>query len=67
MNSQILGLRVSGTIFGLVALAQLVRLVAQLGISIAGFQVPLWLSVIGFVLAGALSYWMWRLSLITVK
>jgi energy-coupling factor transporter transmembrane protein EcfT len=62
MNSQILGLRVAGTIFGLICLAQLLRLVTRVEVLVAGHQVPLWPSAIAVVIAGGLSVWLWRLS-----
>jgi hypothetical protein len=62
MNSQILGLRVAGTIFGLICLAHLLRLVTQLEVSVGGYQIPLWSSVGGFVIGGGLCLWLWKLS-----
>jgi hypothetical protein len=62
MNSQILGLRVAGTIFGLACLIQLLRLVTRAEVSIAGHQVPLWPSALAVVIAAGLSLWMWKLS-----
>ena len=62
MNSQILGLRVAGTIFGLMCLAQLLRLVTRVEVYVAGHQMPLWPSALGVVIAGGLSVWLWKLS-----
>jgi hypothetical protein len=62
MNSQILGLRVAGTIFGLGCLGQMLRLVARVEVLVAGHQVPLWPSAIAVVIAGGMSFWLWRLS-----
>ena len=62
MNSQILGLRVAGTIFGLMFLAQLLRLIIRPEILIAGNQLPLWPSVIAAILLAGLSIWMWMLT-----
>ena len=45
MNSQILGLRVASIIFGLMSLAQLLRLVIQPEVLVAGHRMPLWPSV----------------------
>lgn len=42
MNSQILGLRVAGTVFGLMALAQMLRLVIRPDVLVAGHAMPLW-------------------------
>jgi hypothetical protein len=62
MNSQIVGLRVAGLIFGLVAVVQLLRLVIQPEVLVAGWLVPLWPNVAALVLFAALCAWMWRLS-----
>lgn len=62
MNSQVLGLRVAGIIFGLMFLVQLLRLVIRPEILIAGNHVPLWPSVIAVVLLAGLSIWMWMLT-----
>jgi hypothetical protein len=62
MNSQILGLRVAGVIFGLMSLAQLLRLVIHPEVLVAGHHVPLWPSGLALVILGSLSLWMWKLS-----
>ncbi|OGP54535.1 MAG: hypothetical protein A2W66_09300 [Deltaproteobacteria bacterium RIFCSPLOWO2_02_56_12] len=62
MNSQVLGLRVAGAIFGLMCLGQLTRLVTQAEVLLAGHQVPLWLSAFAFMILAGLSLWMWKLS-----
>ena len=62
MNAQILGLRVAGTVFGLMSLVQLMRLVIRPEVRVVGHLVPLWPSVLAFVLLSGLSFWMWRLS-----
>ena len=62
MNSQILGLRVAGIIFGLMCLAQLLRLVINPEVLVAGHQVPLWPSGLALVILGGMSIWMWKLS-----
>jgi hypothetical protein len=49
-------LRLAGAIFVLVALAHLVRAVMDWPIVIAGWIVPIWLSWLAFVIAGALGY-----------
>jgi hypothetical protein len=50
MDSQILGLRVASIIFGLMSLAQLLRLVIQPEVLVAGHQMPLWPSVLALVI-----------------
>lgn len=62
MNSQIIGLRVAGVLFGLMCLAQLGRLIIRPEIIVAGYQMPLWPSVVAVLLAGGMSLWMWKLS-----
>jgi len=62
MNSQIVGLRVAGTIFGIMCIGQLLRLFTHLEIVVAGYQMPLWPSAISLVITGGLSLWMWKLS-----
>lgn len=62
MNSQIIGLRVAGTLFGLMCLAQLGRLLIRPEIIVAGHPMPLWPSAVAVVILGAMSFWMWKLS-----
>ncbi len=62
MNSQITGLRVAGAVFGLMSLVQLIRLVIRPEVLVAGIPVPLWPSVLAFVVLGSLSIWMWMLA-----
>ena len=62
MNSLIVGLRVAGTVFGIVGLGHLLRLLMRWEFLIAGWQVPFWLSGLGLVFAGGMSLWMWKLA-----
>ena len=62
MNSQTVGLRVAGAIFALVCLVQLLRLVTGIDILVAGYAVPLWPNAVAAMVAGGLSFWMWRLA-----
>jgi hypothetical protein len=62
MSSQTTGLRVAGIVFGLMAIAQLVRLVIRPEVLVAGYSMPLWPSVVAFVILGGLSLWMWKLA-----
>ena len=52
----------AGTIFGLMTLAQLARLVIRPEIMVAGHTLPLWPSALAVVILGALSAWMWELA-----
>lgn len=62
MNSQIIGLRFAGTIFGIMCIGQLVRLLIRPEILVAGYQMPLWPSAVALVITGGMSFWMWKLS-----
>jgi hypothetical protein len=62
MNSQITGLRVAGIVFGFLCAAQLLRLLIRPEVLIAGHLLPLWPSVLAFLVMGSLSLWMWTLS-----
>jgi hypothetical protein len=53
---------IAAAIFGLVALLHLLRLVMGWSIVIEAWTVPMWLSWIGLVVAGALSYFGARLA-----
>ena len=62
MNSQLLGLRVAGLIFGLMSLGQLIRALSGIEVVVAGVVIPVGLSVAAFVVLAGLSFWLWRLS-----
>ncbi len=62
MNSQIRGLKIASFIFGLICLAQLLRLVFRVEVVIAGNPVPFWASALACVILGGLSFWMYRLA-----
>ena len=53
MNSQTTGLRVASVAFGLMAIAQLVRLVIRPEVLVAGHPMPLWPSLLAFIILGA--------------
>jgi len=62
MKSKIIGLRIAGTIFGIVALLHLLRLVTDVSVVIAGNSLPIWLNVVGFIATCFLCFWLWSLS-----
>jgi hypothetical protein len=62
MHSHITGLRVASVVFGLLALAQLGRLALRPEVLVAGRALPLWPSVLAFIMLGGLSLWMWKLA-----
>lgn len=47
-------------IFALVAMAHLLRLLFGVPVMIAGWPVPGWISVFGFIIPGALAVGLWR-------
>jgi hypothetical protein len=46
---------VAVVVFGLVAVAHLLRLVFQTEVLVGGAAVPMWVSVVGLIVAGALA------------
>ena len=62
MNSKIIALRISGTIFGIVALLHLTRVLTGIDVTIGNWYLPDWVNILGFVATGFLFIWLWRLS-----
>jgi hypothetical protein len=62
MKSKILGLRISGTIFGFVALIHLLRIITGFTVMIDEFTLPVWINWMGFAATAALCLWLWKLS-----
>jgi hypothetical protein len=62
MKSSVLGLRVASVVFCLMSLAQLARLLIRPQVLVAGHELPLWPSLLSFVILGGLSLWMWKLA-----
>jgi hypothetical protein len=62
MTSQVTGLRVASVVFGLMAIAQLARIVIRPEVVVGGHAMPLWPSVLAFVFLGGLCLWMWKLA-----
>lgn len=52
---------ISATIFALVALLHIVRLLTHWSVQIGTVTVPFWVSWLGLLIAGALSIWAFRL------
>lgn len=55
-------LLISGTIFGVVSVLHLVRALTGGPFEIGPLSLPVWASWIGFVVAGLLSTWAFRLT-----
>ena len=62
MSPQITGLRVASVVFGLMAIAQMARLVIRPEVLVGGHLMPLWPSILAFPILGGLSVWMWVIS-----
>lgn len=52
--------RVSGVVFGLLATAQLTRLLFRWPVQVASVSVPLWVSALALVITGTLATWAFR-------
>ena len=62
MSPQVTELRVASVVFGLIAVAQLLRLVTRAEVLVAGHALPLWPSALAILVFGGLSGWLWSLS-----
>jgi hypothetical protein len=62
MLAKSFGLKIAGTIFGMVALLHLLRLVLSVPVFISGWPLPMWMNVIGFIAATLFSLWLWKLA-----
>lgn len=62
MKAQVFGLRVAGTIFSLVAIVHLLRLLTNTSVVIGGWTLPVVTSLGGALFTGALAFWFWWLS-----
>jgi hypothetical protein len=62
MKSKDLAMRIVGTIFGVVGLFHLLRIITGVSFIIAGWSIPMWLDVMGFLATGLLCGWLWLLS-----
>ncbi|MBU1912342.1 MAG: hypothetical protein KKB22_02250 [Candidatus Omnitrophica bacterium] len=58
-----IALRVSGAIFLSAALLHLLRVLFNIEVVAAGFIVPIWLSIFGFIFALALALWMFKTAM----
>jgi len=52
--------QVSGTVFAVVALVQLTRIVLGWPVQVDLFTVPIWFSVVAFLVTGGLAVWAFR-------
>jgi len=63
MNSNTIWLRIAGTIFGIVALIHVLRLVTGVPVLIGNWFLPMWVNWIGLLATGFLFFWLWKLTL----
>jgi len=54
--------QVSGTIFAVIALAQLTRSLLGWPAQVGSVSIPIWLSIIAFLITGSLAIWAFRAS-----
>jgi len=47
-------------VFALVAAAHLLRLISQVEVMVGGATIPMWVSVVGLIVPGALAVALWR-------
>ncbi len=52
--------QISGALFTLMAIAQLTRSVLDLPVQVATVSVPVWASVLAFLVTGSLAIWAFR-------
>ncbi len=55
-------IQISGTFFTLLALVQLTRTLLGWPVQVAGVAVPVWASVIAFLITGSFATWAFRVS-----
>lgn len=53
---------ISGVVFGLIALGQGIRAILQVPVQVGTTPIPIWLSWVAVVVAGALCVWAFRPS-----
>ncbi len=54
--------QISGALFTLMALAQLTRSILGWPIQVAGVSIPIWASIVAFLVTGTLAIWGFRAS-----
>ncbi|MFH1297857.1 MAG: hypothetical protein ABIJ04_11415 [Bacteroidota bacterium] len=62
LNSKNFWLRITGTIFGIVALIHLARIATGVPVLIGCWLLPVWVNWMGMVATAFLFIWLWRLS-----
>lgn len=52
--------QVSGALFTLISLAQLTRSILGLPAQVGGISIPVWFSIVAFIVTGSLAIWAFR-------
>jgi len=52
--------KIASVIFGIIALLHLLRLIYHIGITAGSFQVPFWISIVGFIVTTILCVGLWK-------
>ena len=63
MKSKDVALKLAATIFGMVAVLHLLRLITGVTVVIAGWSMPAWINVLGFIATAILCAVLWWLSM----
>lgn len=62
MNARTFGLRLAGTIFGLVAILHLLRVVTNIPVIIGDWLMPVWVNLLELIVTAAFSFWLFLVS-----
>ena len=54
--------QISGTLFTLIALAQLCRVILGWPAQVGGVSIPIWFSIVACLVTGSLAIWAFRVS-----
>lgn len=54
--------KISAVLFAAVAILHLIRLVTHFQVTVSGNEIPQWISIIGFLVAGVISGGLWKES-----
>lgn len=63
MKSKDVALKLAAIIFGMVAILHLLRVITDATVVIAGWLMPIWVNMLGFIATAFLSVVLWWLSL----
>lgn len=58
-----MALRIAGSIFGIVGILHLIRIITAAEVLMGGWKLPVWINWMGLFGAIFMCIWLWRLSL----